>query len=69
MAIDTYAKLTPRTTPKTKSKIFEAIQHQSGYIQGLADMSRTANPDWNIERAARAVNRSPPPVYLKLSLR
>ena len=32
-------------------------------------MIRKAVPDLNIERAAKAVNARPPPVYLKLSLR
>ena len=39
------------------------------HSQGLADMILNAKPDRNIDRAANAVNKSPVPVYLNVSLR
>jgi hypothetical protein len=61
-------KLTPMTSP-SKVRQQPSPSEIIGNLHGLADIILTAAPDLKNDLAARAVKRSPPPVYWKLSFR
>ena len=55
--------ITPTIVPMEPTKLTPRKTH------GLVAMMRKATPERKSDRAARAVSASPPPVYLKASLR